>query len=153
VVTKRAVQPEMLAHDVNHVAAANALIARIAADQRAGLDISNDVRALVRLAGPDQESRDRLTRAMQPGDTGPFKFECSGSSEMVKLRGGSLDGEYFCVRRPRADVWIHSQSLDATIRWKQRYRCVGHETVEDLEYGTLQVMSLQEFAAEVDSRG
>jgi hypothetical protein len=147
--TKRAVEPGTLANDIDYVASAEILIARIAVDHRAGRNISKDLRALVMLAGPDQATRDQLARAAHPG-TGAFEFECSDGSERVRLQGGSLDGKYFCARRPRADVWIHSQSLDAKIRWKERYRCVGHETVEEPEFGTLQVMSLREFAAEVD---
>jgi hypothetical protein len=74
----------------------------------------------------------------------------SGGPREGQTSGRNLDGEYFCERRPRADIWVHAQNLDATVRWKERYRCVGHETVEDPEYGTLQVMFLQEFAAETE---
>ena len=51
----------------------------------------------------------------------------------------------------------HRADLDAGQRvttthkgWKERYRCVGHETVEGPEYGTLQVMS---FLERVDETG
>jgi hypothetical protein len=154
-VTKRAVQPATSAEDVEDAVPVGALIARIAADQRAGRDTSKDVKVLVELAGRENRAAlHRLAGRMNPGELGISEIECPDGWERVMLRGGSLDGEYFCSHRPRADVWIHSQNLEGTVRWKQRYRCVGHETVEDPVYGTLQVMSLQEFAAERgDSQG
>jgi hypothetical protein len=150
VVTERADEPETSSDDGGHFVTADVLIACIAADHRAGRDISKDLRALQGIAG--QQGRalfDRLARAGQP-HPGKAQIECWEGQQRVKLRGGTLDGEYFCECRPRADIWVHSQNLDATVRWKERYRCVGHETVEDPEHGTLQVMSLQEFAAETE---
>lgn len=129
-------------------ASARALIARIVADSRAGRDASQDIKTLVDLVR--EENRVVLDRLAQKEPSESIRIECLDGHERVRLRGGTLDGELFCARRPRADIWLHSQSLDANIRWKERYRCVGHETVEDPEYGTLQVMSLQEFAAEPD---
>ena len=141
-------QPQTSSDDGVHAVTADVLIARIADDQRAGRDISKDLRALQVIAGQQgRELFDQLARAGHPHPA-KVQIECLEGHERVKLRGGTLDGEYFCERRPRADIWIHSQNLDGTVRWKQRYRCVGHETVEDPEYGTIQVMSLQEFAAE-----
>jgi hypothetical protein len=59
-VTESAVQPEALADDVDHAASADVLIARIAADRRAGRDTSKDVKALLEIAG--QENRAALDR-------------------------------------------------------------------------------------------
>jgi hypothetical protein len=147
VVTKSADQPKAVCGDGFH-ASARVLIARIAADWRAGRDTSKDIKTLVGLAREEnQATLDRLAEAGLPGG---IRIECLDGDERVRLRGGTSDGEFFCARRPRADTWIHSQCLDATIRWKERYRCVGHETVEDPEYGILQVMSLQEFVDEME---
>jgi hypothetical protein len=50
-----------LADDVDH--AADALIARIAADRRAGRDTSNNVQALLEIAGNDNRAAlDRLAK-------------------------------------------------------------------------------------------
>jgi len=62
-VTESAVQPETLADDVDHAASTDVLIARIAADRRAGRDTSKDVKALLEIAG--QENRAALDRLGQ----------------------------------------------------------------------------------------
>jgi hypothetical protein len=49
-----------MADDVDHAASADVLIARIAADRRAGKDTSEDVKALLEIAG--QENRAALDR-------------------------------------------------------------------------------------------
>ena len=58
--TESAVQPEKLADDVDHADPADVLIARIAADRRAGRDTSDDVKALLKIAA--QENRAALDR-------------------------------------------------------------------------------------------
>jgi len=59
-VTESAVQPETLADDVDHPVTRDVLIARIAADRRAGKDTSKDLKALLKIAG--QENRAALDR-------------------------------------------------------------------------------------------
>jgi hypothetical protein len=59
-VTESAVQPETLADDVDHTDPTDVLIARIAADRRAGRDTSDDVKALLKIAA--QENRAALDR-------------------------------------------------------------------------------------------
>jgi len=59
-VTESAVQPETLADDVDHAASSAVLITRIAANRRAGLDTSDDVKALLKVAA--QENRAALDR-------------------------------------------------------------------------------------------
>jgi hypothetical protein len=62
-VTESAVQPESLADDVDHAASTDVLIARIAADRRAGRDTSMDVKALLEMAGKDNRATlDRLAK-------------------------------------------------------------------------------------------
>jgi hypothetical protein len=59
-VTESAVQPETLADHVDHADPTDVLIARIAADRRAGRDTSDDVKALLKIAA--QENRAALDR-------------------------------------------------------------------------------------------
>lgn len=61
--TDRAVHDEALGDDVDHAASADVLIARIAADRRAGRDTSKDVQALLEIAGKDNRAAlDRLAK-------------------------------------------------------------------------------------------
>jgi hypothetical protein len=63
---------------------------------------------------------------------------------LFKLRGDSSGGELVRLRQPRTDMWIHSETLSGA-KWKERrYRCVGRETVDNPEFGTLRIMSFQE---------
>jgi hypothetical protein len=53
----------MLADDVDHAAFTDALIARIAANRRAGRDTSKDVKALLEIAGKENRAAlDRLAK-------------------------------------------------------------------------------------------
>jgi hypothetical protein len=62
-VTESAVQSDAVANDVDDTAWADVLIARIAADRRAGRDTSKDVRALLEIAGKDNRAAlDQLAR-------------------------------------------------------------------------------------------
>jgi hypothetical protein len=62
-VTESAVHPETLADDVDDAAPADVLIARIAADRRAGRDTSKDVQALLEIAGEENRAAlDRLAK-------------------------------------------------------------------------------------------
>jgi hypothetical protein len=152
VVTEGDIRLERSADDEEEVVTASDLIARISADRRAGRETSADVRTFLEIVG--QQNRAALERLGMGSDLGDqpriVLFECPDGQERVRLRGGTLDGELYCAHRPRADIWIHSQSVGGTIKWRQRYRCVGHESVEDPEYGTLQVMSFQELVDETE---
>jgi hypothetical protein len=62
-VTESAIQPDVVADNVDDTVSADVLIARIAADRRAGRDTSKDVQALLEIAGEDNRAAlDRLAQ-------------------------------------------------------------------------------------------
>jgi hypothetical protein len=62
-VSESAVQPDTVANDVDNDASADDLIARVAADRRAGRDTSEDVEALLKIAAEDNRAAlDRLAK-------------------------------------------------------------------------------------------